>query len=64
MECVKKTTDEIEEIGNGSIEALFRALKVKIRAEEEDLLDSPKLYRMCAALVSINDPERNRICST
>jgi hypothetical protein len=63
MECVKKVTDEIEEINNGNVEALIRTLNVKINAEDADSLDSTTLYRMCAALVNINDPERNRLCS-
>ena len=64
MECVKRTTDDIEEINKGGVagvEALIRTLKVKINTEDVDSLDSQKLYKMCAALVNINDPERNRL---
>ena len=63
LKCVQITTDEIEEICNGSVEALIRRLKVKMNTDDVEFFDSSTLYRMCAALVNTNDPERNRLCS-
>ena len=66
MECVKQTTDEIENILFGSDEALYRTLHVKMNVymEDVDTFDSQILRRMSAALVDVKDPERNRLCST
>ena len=65
MECVQQTIDEIIKIFNGSDEALYRTLHVKIHeyVEDVDSLDSQILRRMSAALVDVKDPERSRLCS-
>ena len=63
MGCVKETTDEIEEIFDGSDEDLFHSLKVKMNVDDNDSFDSETLKRMSAASVDVNDPTRTRICS-